>query len=390
LEKRFVVSTDVEGPIINPKFDFAWTMTENLVKENNIIDLIDRVKAFDEYDDNRWLYERKAEGHSTGTTPLISSLLTIAYGGDNKLLLKLAREHSTFTPGATQLLAWLKETKRIEPYFISGAHPAAVVPVAYKLGISSSHVFCDGYQLTQREAEDFDERRREKRDENNQTVLSEIRARFPYEKYLNSQNLRRFLDRYMELCNKINGLYVQTPVSERTLRSMKREQLSLLGDVRKMDSSLAKDLRYLLYSEDGVMGAHRKKQALTLIEEREKVRKEYLIYIGDGMVDADPLAYAGYGISVNCTNKDALTSSRLNVATPNLESLIPLIDFITSGRIMLPESKKDLEKEINKSISSGAQSAPASMLFTANEIKADINGVTQANRLCKDYIKKLQ
>lgn len=390
MEKRFVVSTDVEGPIINPKFDFAWTMTENLVKENNIIDLIDRVKAFDEYDDNRWLYERKAEGHSTGTTPLISSLLTIAYGGDNKLLLKLAREHSTFTPGATQLLAWLKETKRIEPYLISGAHPAAVVPVAYKLGISSSHVFCDGYQLTQREAEDFDKIRRAKPDENDQTMLSEIKARFPYEKYLNSQNLCRFLDRYMELCSKINELYAQDPISERALQSMKREQLSLLGEVRKTHSSLAKDLRYLLYSEDGVMGAHRKKHALTLIEEREKVEKECLIYIGDGMVDADPIAYAGYGISVNCTNKDALFSSRLNVATPDLESLIPLIDFIASDKRMSPESKKDLEKEMRKRVASGAQVAPACILFTADEIKVDINAVTQANRLCKDYIKKLQ
>jgi hypothetical protein len=193
----------------------------------------------------------------------------------------------------------------------------------------------------------------------------------------------------MEICEHINELYAQNPISETALQTTKKEQVSLLAEVRKTDSGLAKDLEYLLYSEDGVMGAHRKKQALILIEKREKVRKEHLIYIGDGMVDADPLAYAGYGISVNCTNKDALFSSRLNVATPNLESLIPIVNFIASGKRMSPESKNDLEKEISKRIPSRAQATPASILFTVNEIKADINAVTQANRLCKDYIKKL-
>jgi hydroxymethylpyrimidine pyrophosphatase-like HAD family hydrolase len=288
------------------------------------------------------------------------------------------------------LLRWLKNTKRIEPYFISGAHPALVVPAAYKLGISSCHVFCNGHQLTEKEAEIFDKKRREKPDENHQTILNEVRERFPYEKYANSQTLRQFLDRYLEICIKINDLYIQNQISESRLQSMKKEQLGLLREVRKIDSDLAKDLKYLLYTEDGVMGAHRKKQALALIEKREKAKKECLIYIGDGMVDADPLAYAGNGISVNCTNKDALLSSRLNVATPNLEALIPVIDLIVTDKHTLPESKDYLEKEINKRISSITNTAPESVLFTADEIKADINAVTQANKLCKDYIKKLQ
>jgi len=390
LAKGFVVVFDVEGPIINPKFDFAWLMIENLAKESRIRDLNDRVKAFDEYDDNRWLHERRAKGHSTGTTPVISSLLAIAHGATNELFLTLARKQLTLTPGATQLLTWLKNANGIEPYFVSSAHPAAVLPVAYQLGISSSHVFCNGRQLTMKEAEKFDKKRREKPNDNNQIMLNEIQERFPYERYSNSKILRQFLDDYLEICIEMNKLYAQSETNESALQSKKREQLELLGRIKKEDSNLAKDLRYLLYSEDGVMGAHRKKQALIIIEKREKVKKESIIYVGDSIVDADPLAYAGHGISVNCTNKEALLSSRINVATPSLESLIPLIEFIASNKPMSSESKEDLEKEISKRISSGAQVALASKLFTANEVMIDINAVTQANRLWKDYVKRLQ
>jgi len=390
LGQRFVVSFDVEGPIINPKFDFAWLIVENLAKESKIKDLNNRVKAFDEYDDNRWLHERKVKGHSTGTTPIISSLLAIARGASNELFLRLAKEHLTLTPGATQLLTWLRNSKGIESYFISSAHPAAILPVAYQLGISSSHVFCNGRQLTQKEAENFDKKRREKPEDNSQTMLNEVQERFPYERYSNSKILRQFLDSYLELCTKANELYAQSEINERSLQSIKREQLGLLTEIKKEDSSLAKDLRYLLYSEDGVMGAHGKTHALMLIEKREKVKKGSLIYVGDSIVDADPLAYAGHGISVNCTNKEALLSSRINVATPSLESLVPLIEFIASGKLMSSESKEDLEKEISKRISSGAQVALASKLFTAEEVKTDINAVTQANRLWRDYIKRLQ
>nr|MDO8135152.1 hypothetical protein [Candidatus Njordarchaeum guaymaensis] len=388
--KGFVVSFDVEGPIINPKFDFAWLTIENLAKESKIKDLNDRVKAFDEYDDNRWLHERKVKGHSTGTTPIISSLLAISRGASNELLLTLAREHLRLTPGATQLITWLKNTKGIEPYFVSSAHPAAILSFAYQLGVSSSHVFCNGRQLTQKEAENFDKKRREKPEDNNQTMLNEVQERFPYERYSDSKILRQFLESYLDLCTKINGLLAQSEINERALDSAKREQLGLLGGVKKEDSSLAKDLRYLLYSEDGVMGAHKKTHALMLIEKREKVKKASLIYVGDSIVDADPLAYAGHGISVNCTNKEALLSSRINVATPSLESLVPLIEFIASGKPMSSESKEDLEREIGKRISSGAQVALASKLFTAEEVKADINAVTQANRLWRDYVKRLQ
>jgi hypothetical protein len=57
---------------------------------------------------------------------------------------------------------------------------------------------------------------------------------------------------------------------------------------------------------------------------------------------------------------------------------------------MSSDSKEDLEKEIGKRISSGAQVSLVSKLFTADDIKADINAVMQANRLWKDYVKRLQ
>ena len=91
MTKRFLIAFDVEGPIINPNFDFAWLTLENLVKKNDLQKLHDKVKVFDEYDDKRWLHERTMEGHSTGATPIVASLLSIACGAKNDTLLDLRR-----------------------------------------------------------------------------------------------------------------------------------------------------------------------------------------------------------------------------------------------------------------------------------------------------------
>jgi predicted HAD superfamily phosphohydrolase len=390
LNKKFVVAFDVEGPIVDPSFDFAWLVLENLVKVNDLKTLSEKVKVFDEYDDNRWLRERGMEGHSTGTTPIVSSLLAVAYGAKNEDFLNLAKQHLKLTPGASRLLGWLKDEKRIQPYFISSAHPAAVLPVAYKLGIPSSHVFCSGYQLAQAKAESYDKQRTEKLDSDDQTMQKEIKERFPYEKYSNSESLQNFLNRFLDLCVEMNKSYASGRTDEEAVRNSREKQLRLLEEARKEISTLADDLRYLLYSEDGVMGAHRKKRALMSIEKLEKAKKENLIYSGDSIVDADAIAYAGYGISINCTNRQALISSKINVATTTLESLIPIIEHISSGADLTIELRDTIQERINEAISPGNQTTPPTRIFTRNEIDNKIEAVMQANRLCKEYMKKIK
>jgi predicted HAD superfamily phosphohydrolase len=138
------------------------------------------------------------------------------------------------------------------------------------------------------------------------------------------------------------------------------------------------------------MGGHRKKLALMEIERRENVGKESLIYVGDGLVDADAFAYAGHGISINCTNREALLSSEMNVATPTMFSLTVLIEFIASNQNLTIQSKDVLQKKMNEEISAEEGVVPQARVFSTKEIHNSTDVVTQANRLCKDYIKSIK
>jgi predicted HAD superfamily phosphohydrolase len=387
---KFIFAFDVEGPIVNPSFDFSWLTLENLVKSDDLKTISEKVRIFDEYDDNRWLRERGMEGHSTGTTPIITSLLAVAYGAKNDDFLDLANRHLKLTPGAGQLLRWLKDEKRVQPFLISSANPAAILPVAYKFGVLSSHVFCSGLQLTRTVAERYDKLRTTTPDNEQETIREEMKERFPYDKYSNSESLRRFLDMFLDLCVEMNKSYASGRTDEEIVRSSREKQLKLLGEARKDVGTLAEDLRYLLYSEDGVMGGHRKKRALMLIEKQEKTRKEKLVYSGDSIVDADAIAFAGHGISINCTNRQALISSKINVATPNLESLIPIMEHIVSGEELTLEARDLIEGRVNEATVAQIKAAPPTRIFTKNEIDTRTDAVMQSNKLCKEYIKKMK
>jgi predicted HAD superfamily phosphohydrolase len=389
LIKRFVVASDVEGPIINPRFDFAWLTLDELVKKNGKQEMLRKVKIFDEYDDERWRRERETEGHSTGATPIISSLLSIVSGATNNDLLHLAREHMDFTPGAKKLVTWLEDKMKIHPYLISGAHPAAILPAAYELGIASSHVFCGGYQLTQKKAESFDKKRQAKPNDIEKTLREEIHERFPYDVHSRSKTLAKFLDKYLDVCIKMQDLYMADSIDDKTLGLLKMQQERLLEEAGGEDADLAEDLWYLLYSEFGLMGAHRKKLALMEIKRRENVGRESLIYTGDGLVDADPLAYSGHGISINCTRKEPLLSSEINVATPTALTLSHVIELLSSGKELTVESRNILQREMNADMPKEKE-APPVKVFTKNEIRHDVEAVVQANKLCKDYMKKVK
>jgi predicted HAD superfamily phosphohydrolase len=137
------------------------------------------------------------------------------------------------------------------------------------------------------------------------------------------------------------------------------------------------------------MGGHRKKRALMLIEKLEKTKREKLVYTGDSIVDADAIAFAGHGISINCTNRQALLSSKINVATPTLQSLISIMEHIVSGQELTVGVKDTIQGKLNESVTPGMETAAPTQIFTRNEIEEGIEKVMQANRLCKDYIKKM-
>lgn len=307
----------------------------------------------------------------------------------NEDFLRLAKQHLKLTPGAGELLGWLKDEKRIQPYFISSAHPAAILPIAYQSGILSSHVFCSGNQLAHEKTATYDRQRIEKVGNGEETMQKEIAERFPYEKYLNSQNLQDFLSRYLELCVEMNKSYASGRTDEEVVRSSREKQLRLLEEIRGKDKALADDLRHLLYSEDGIMGAHRKKRVLMSIEKLERTKKENLIYTGDSIVDADPIAYAGNGISINCTNRQALTSSKINIATPTMKSLVPIIEHIISNGQSLAEPTVSLQWKIDVETAAGTEAAPPVRVFMTGEIDRNIDAVIRTNRICKDYVKKL-
>ena len=383
------MALDVEGPIINPRFDFAWLTLDELVKGGDKQELYQEVKIFDEYDDERWRHERAVIGHSTGTTPIICSLLSIALGTKNSALLSLARKHLQFTPGAKELVRWLKDKKKIQPYLISSAHPAAILPVAYELGIASSHVFCNGYQLTLKKTADLDKKRQAKPATIEKTLLEELHERFPYDEYSGSGALLKFLKKYLDVCSRMHEHYIAGAIDEKALGPLKAEQERLLGEVGAEGSKLAEDLWYLLYSEVGVMGGHRKRLALMEIQRRENIERANLIYTGDGLVDADPLAYSGHGISINCTNKETLLSSQVNIATPTAFSLSHVVEFLSSGGELGPETRSILQHEINADIEKEKAMPPAKVTIK-NEIRNNLEGVIQENKLCKDHIKSLK
>jgi hypothetical protein len=187
----------------------------------------------------------------------------------------------------------------------------------------------------------------------------------------------------------MNKSYASGRTDEDAVRSSREKQLKLLEEARKEVSTLADDLRYLLYSEDGIMGAHRKKRALMSIEKSEKTKKEYLIYTGDSIVDADPIAYAGHGISVNCTNRQALVSSKINLATPTMESLVPILELITSGGQLTIELRDTLQERMNEEISKMIHPTPPARIFFGGGIEEKVDVVMQLNKISKDYVKRL-
>lgn len=375
---KLVYVSDVEGPIISPKIDFAWVTLEELVPEDMRSKYLERVKLFDEYDDLRWIHERPLAGHSTGTTPVIAALIAILAGLTNEELLEAAKKYAIETLGAANLINYLKR-KNIPIYFITSSAPFVPLIEAYERGIASSNVYTMGYQLSDEDKSDLDELRKA----GMRPLSQEIDKRFPFTGFGNMRPERRllnnFLYEYLTICEKLKMVYMEPTPQKEVLEGLIMRQSRLLEVVEKESLALAEALRYLLYDEQGIMGGHRKKQVLEEIQKKEGVERKDLIYVGDGIVDADPLEYAGTGISVNCTNEQALLSSDINMAIPDMSRLILVISSIQQFGT---EELESLKRFADSHKSEGR-------IFLKDDIETDLKGVKTVNREFKNLIKSL-
>ncbi len=378
---KLVYATDVEGPVKN--IDFAWLILEKLIPKGLRSKYIERVKLFDEYDDLRWIHERPFAGHSTGTTPVISALIAVLAGLTNEELLRAAKKYAIETPGAANVINYLK-ANNIPLYFITSSAPFVPLIEAYRRDVPSSNVYTMGKGLSDEDKAYFDGMRKA----GTKPLSQEVNRRFPFTGFGDIEPERRllteFLDAYLNVCEEMRIEYLKSDSDEITLTKLGKKQFNLLEVVEKESPALAAAIGHLLYKEDGIMGAHRKRQVLEEIQNKEGVERVDLVYVGDGIVDADPLDYAGLGISVNCTNKEALLSSDINMAIPNMRQLIPVINTINQCKTSdeLTSGLKTLQRFLKGDKTRGR-------MFLTEDIEADLEGVKKINREFKNLIKRL-
>ncbi len=350
------IAFDVEGPIANPAFDFTWLCLEYTSKQ-----FYERIKLFDEYDDLRWAYERKKAGHkgkhSTGTTPLISLLAAACEGFTDLRLAQIAGEKLRLSRGAGELLKWLICERGIIPYFITSSYPAVPLLIAMQLFIPSSHIYCTGNQLSKAQISIFDR---------NPNFDLEIASRSPVELWKKHRvEANRFLSEYLENCVELRDAYNQN----RDEKDLLEAQQKIFNEIK--DGKLKDSLSKLIMRQEGVMGGHKKRMALESISSD----REIAIYIGDGIVDADALEYAKFGIAINCVNSFALQSCKLNIATSNEALLIPVLGRMLERKFEVEKAKRELTGD-------------ELIIFSQSDIKAKFDEVKRINNQFREVMKQ--
>jgi predicted HAD superfamily phosphohydrolase len=342
---------DQEGVVNNVSTDLAKSMIANSrLKEIYMSRVFD---GFDPLDDEHWRQQRKKKGHSTGATPVIALMVAAIDGKKDSYLLELAESEIEPNPGADEMVEYAK--KMGEVFLVTNSYPGGALLTAKRLGIPSSHVYSMGHQA---------EGTRGKLD--GMALEEELELRSPLtilSKY--RKELDIFLDRYLESCNKIMNFYQN---GEDNLNDLINSQLRLFHEIK--DPQLREELEYLLVNERGIMGGHRKAQVVDM----HSPGGRNAIAIGDSIVDADMLALAQYGISVNCTNKEALFSCKLNTVVRDFKHMNEIFEPI--GRGMTPI---DIEEAIKKE---------AIQVYSQKTIMESLNAVTAVNKDAKDHLKK--
>ncbi len=352
---KHIVGLDVEGILVNPAADFAWLTYDNLLSEKTKAIFPREVCEFydSKYDDGRYLYELNRnikKRWCTGTWPLLSLALAAYDGIDDYKLIKYAKLTTQKNPGTDELLQYLTEKNKGRFYLITSSYPAVPLKIADEFGIPFKNVFSLGYHCEWSKVKFEDV----------------VDSRSPFFDFKKSE-LDKFLYKYLYICERLGEAYEKK--DDDKICYLVEEHNKIFEDIN--NPIFRKTLKGCFLEQNLCMGSHRKVEALKSVTKGEKV-----IYVGDGIVDAMPIKFADYGISMNMTNEHALLFSKLNVATTNISNLIPIFDSIFKGRFNPKKLKKELTSDDVK-------------IFTPEDIQQKTKEVIAINREMKAELKKL-
>lgn len=379
---------DVEGAtFLNPAYDFAKMMLESMSSDTRAAYEKPIAHTFDTFDDMlyycglellglAYLIDGNDHGvppnapkllsmigkHSTGAMPVVAMLAYAADGKTDADAIALRKEKVKENPGADKLAKFLKEKEEeygTTVYMITNSPPPMALVFADKYGIPLSRVYCAGFQLSQRQREE------------ELPLEKEIARRSPLSVLSGHKDeLREFLDEYLNICGKI------LPFAEQyDIESVVRLMPSYKGTFEHInDEELRNTIRYLLLEEMGVMGGHNKMEVL-----QTKAKTQKCFAIGDGIVDALMVNYADAGTSINTTNEHLLRSSTFNICTADMghSNYLDFLDRIINGKIT-HKNRDEVAKEL---------STDDFKIYTANQISSDLEIVKAENSKFKKELK---
>jgi predicted HAD superfamily phosphohydrolase len=366
---------DVEGPLVNPASDFAWLTYDQLLSESTKEEFPrKRCVDYDEnLDDGRYFYElNNSVRHSTGMWPALSLALAAYDGKNDSDLTAFAEKTTQLNPGTDKLMNDLLKKFDGEVFLITSSYSAVALNVAKKYDIPFSHVATNGFQRS------LTDRRRD--------IAEEIENRSPMLVLSgNKKGLGKFLHEYLDVCDALGQLYsaAMTEEYKKEIGKYNTKEDSLHLAIRNFkdshdelfekihDSNLSFGLKDLFLMEEGVMGSHRKVDAMRKFRDNRRLWS----YAGDGIVDGMPIDYAYYGISINMKDKHALRLSKMNFATTDMSHMIPVFDAMFNGNFNR-QMKERLDSEKLR-------------VFTPIDIQQDIDAVIKVNGEAKNKLKEL-
>jgi len=358
------VGMDVEGIKVNPKVDFAWISHELLSEPTKAKFTKEVCDIYDGgYDDGRYFYDLgRSQRSSTGKWPLLSLCLAAIDGKTDDDLIALAEKTTQLNPGTDKLMEYLLERFDGRIYPITSSYPAVELPIAKKYDIPFTQVFTNGIQV--------------RKENPKKDIIEEIERRSPMCILSeNREELGKFLNEYKTTWEALATCYEQNSKTPNDAGiNMRINDLLEYHDnlfEKVGNQKLRNVLEYLFLIERGVMGSHRKVDAMRSVKDNRRA----WTFVDDGIVGAMPIDWAKGGFSVNTTNKHALSFSKLNVATADVSNLIPVYEAMLDGEFG-PELKEKLDSERIR-------------VFTPRDIQQDIETVISANKEMKNKLKAL-
>jgi len=356
---------DVEGILVGPKADFAYWTYDNLSEGTKEEFSRARCENYDgDCDDGRYLHDlgRSAPRHSTGMWPPLSLGLASYDGISDEDLTEAAQKivNLNLNPGVEKLLNFVIKESSGKVNLITSSYPAIALTVADKFGIPFNQVFTCGYQPQRGRAP-------------KKTVLEEVKERSPISHLSEDrENLGKFLHDYFEVSEQLAKCFkaptsVDNEILIRTLLERHNELFEAYGNTPNQRNALKR----MFLTEEGVMGSHRKVDAMRSVCDDRSAWS----YIDDGIVGGMPIDFSDKGISMNMTNTHALPFSKLNVATEDLSQLIPIYDAMMNGDPMSGFKNRFDSEKIR--------------VFTPRDIQQDIDAVVKANSEIKKKLKEL-